>query len=50
MGDDHSSYGVAGNRHGLETRARYAFVQGLTPRLLSVDEMFAHSTLEFLRI
>jgi len=50
MGEDYWSYGVAENRHGLETLARYAFDQGLTARLLTVDEMFARSTLESSRI
>ena len=50
MGRDYWSYGVAENRHGLETLARYAFDQGLTSRRLSVEDMFARSTLDFSRI
>jgi 4,5-dihydroxyphthalate decarboxylase len=50
MGNDYWSYGVAENRRELETLARYAFDQGLLARLLSVDEMFARSTLESSRI
>lgn len=50
MGKDYWSYGVAENRHVLETLVRYAFAQGLTQRPLAVDEIFAHSTLESAKI
>jgi 4,5-dihydroxyphthalate decarboxylase len=46
MGPDYWSYGVAGNRHVLETLARYSFEQGLCVRKLAVDEMFAPSTFD----
>ncbi len=39
-------YGVASNRHVLETIAAYSHEQGLTPRALALDELFAPSTLE----
>jgi 4,5-dihydroxyphthalate decarboxylase len=46
MGDDYWSYGLdARNRKTLDAMARYSFEQGLAVRLLSVDEMFAESTL-----
>src|SRR5579875_123417 len=38
-------YGVVGNRHILETIARYSHEQGLTPRVLSLDEIFPPATL-----
>ena len=46
MGDDFWSYGLdAANRFTLEAMARYSYEQGLAVRLLSVDEMFAASTI-----
>jgi 4,5-dihydroxyphthalate decarboxylase len=39
-------YGVRANRQTLETVTRYSHEQGLTPRLLALDEVFAPSTLE----
>jgi 4,5-dihydroxyphthalate decarboxylase len=39
-------HGVAANRNVLETAARYSFEQGLTPRLMKLDEIFAASTLD----
>jgi len=30
----------------LETAAQYSFEQGLTPRLVKLDEVFAASTME----
>ena len=39
-------YGVNANRHVLETAAQYSVEQGLTPRLLKLDEVFAPSTME----
>jgi 4,5-dihydroxyphthalate decarboxylase len=46
MGDDYWSYGLnEQNRKTLAAMARYSFEQGLAVRLLSVDEMFAESTL-----
>ena len=38
-------YGVVGNRTVLETIARYSHEQGLTPRVLSLDEIFPPATL-----
>ncbi len=39
-------HGVAANRGVLETAAQYSHEQGLTPRRLSLDELFAASTLD----
>ena len=38
-------HGIAANRLVLETAARYSLEQGLTPRLMRLDEVFANSTL-----
>lgn len=50
MGDDYWPYGVAANRHTLATMARYSFEQGLAVRQLSVEEMFAPSTLDVVAV
>jgi 4,5-dihydroxyphthalate decarboxylase len=34
-------HGIAANRKVLETAAQYSFEQGLTPRLMTLDELFA---------
>jgi 4,5-dihydroxyphthalate decarboxylase len=39
-------HGVVANRHVLETVAQYSLEQGLTPRLMQLDELFAASTME----
>ncbi len=39
-------YGVSANRNTLETAAKYSFEQGLTKRLVSLDEVFAPSTMD----
>jgi 4,5-dihydroxyphthalate decarboxylase len=39
-------HGVEANRHVLETAAQYSHEQGLTPRLVKLEEVFAASTLE----
>jgi 4,5-dihydroxyphthalate decarboxylase len=39
-------HGIAANRKTLETTAQWSFEQGLTPRLLGLDEIFAPATLE----
>ncbi len=39
-------HGVAANRNVLETAAQYSFEQGLPPRLMALDEIFAASTLD----
>jgi 4,5-dihydroxyphthalate decarboxylase len=50
MGEDFWSYGVASNRHVLETLARYSFDQALSIRQLSIDEMFVPSTYDLSKI
>ena len=46
MGDDFWSYGIdAANRRTLGAMARYSYEQGLAVRLLTVEEMFAESTI-----
>jgi 4,5-dihydroxyphthalate decarboxylase len=39
-------YGVKSNRHVLETVAQYSHEQGLTPRVMPLEEVFAASTLD----
>ncbi len=39
-------HGIVANRPTLETLAQYSLEQGLTPRLMSLDEVFAKSTLD----
>jgi 4,5-dihydroxyphthalate decarboxylase len=45
MGEDWWPYGIASNRHTLETFARYHNKQGLTRRRLQIEELFAPETL-----
>ena len=46
MGEDFWSYGVASNRRTLETFVRHHHSQGLSAKLMSVDEIFHPSTHE----
>ncbi len=39
-------HGIAANRKTIETAAQYSFEQGLTPRLMALDEVFAPSTMD----
>ena len=39
-------HGIVANRTVLETAAQYSFEQGLTPRLMKLEEVFAKATLE----
>jgi 4,5-dihydroxyphthalate decarboxylase len=50
MGNDWWSYGLDKNRHVLETFTRYHLEQGLSKRLLTVDELFAPESLESFKI
>lgn len=50
MGPDYWSYGVAPNRRTLEAFVRHHHAQGLSKRLLSVDELFHPSTHEVPKI
>jgi 4,5-dihydroxyphthalate decarboxylase len=40
------THGLKANRATLETAASYSLEQGLTPRLLKLDELFAASSLD----
>jgi 4,5-dihydroxyphthalate decarboxylase len=46
LGEDYWSYGVAANRRTLETFVRHHHGQGLSARLMSVDELFHPATYE----
>ncbi len=46
MGRDFWPYGLDANRKVLETFLRYHHEQGLSPRKLSIDELFAPEALE----
>jgi 4,5-dihydroxyphthalate decarboxylase len=46
MGDDPFPFGIKANRAMLETIISYSHEQGLTPRKMNVEELFAESTLE----
>ena len=50
MGRDFWPYGVRANRHVLQTMARYSFRQGLAARELTVEQMFAPTTTEEVRV
>jgi 4,5-dihydroxyphthalate decarboxylase len=50
MGDDFWAYGVEPNRNTLETFLRRHHGEGLSSRLVSVDEMFHPSTYESFKI
>ncbi|MFO1310394.1 MAG: ABC transporter substrate-binding protein, partial [Burkholderiales bacterium] len=50
LGEDYWSYGVGPNRHVVEAFLRHHHAQGLSSRLVTVDEMFPPSTFEVARI
>lgn len=50
MGHDFWSYGVERNRTTLETFLRHHHAQGLSPRLVAVDELFHPATREAFKI
>ncbi|HJU15491.1 MAG TPA: ABC transporter substrate-binding protein [Stellaceae bacterium] len=50
MGEDFWSYGVDANRRELAAITRYAFEQGITPRQLAVEDLFAPSTLSLSKV
>jgi 4,5-dihydroxyphthalate decarboxylase len=39
-------HGIKANRKVLETAAQFSFEQGLTPRLMKLEEIFAPSVME----
>ena len=50
MGEDFWSYGVAPNRTTLETFLRHHHSQGLSSRLVTVEEMFHPGTIETFKL
>ena len=46
IGDDPFPFGIKANRAMLDTIIGYSHEQGLTPRRLSIEELFAESTLD----
>jgi 4,5-dihydroxyphthalate decarboxylase len=50
MRTDFWPYGIAANRKTLEAATLYSYEQGLTPRQLTVEELFLSSTLDAFRI
>ena len=50
MGDDWWPYGLAANRHVLDTFLRYHHEQGLSKRRLQPEELFAPETLESFKV
>jgi 4,5-dihydroxyphthalate decarboxylase len=50
MGNDFWSYGVEPNRHALEYFLRHHHSQGLSPRLMKVEEMFHPSVYETFKL
>jgi 4,5-dihydroxyphthalate decarboxylase len=50
MGEDFWSYGLAANADVLGTFLRYSHEQGLSPRRLTPDQLFAPETLESFKI
>lgn len=50
MGDDYWPYGLERNRKTLETFLRYHHEQGLSPRLLAPEDLFAPEALESFKI
>jgi 4,5-dihydroxyphthalate decarboxylase len=50
MGEDWWPYGVDANRKTLETFLRYHYEQGLSPRLMSAEELFAPETFDEFKI
>jgi 4,5-dihydroxyphthalate decarboxylase len=50
MGDDWWPYGLESNRHVLDTFLRYHHEQGLSPRQLKPEDLFAPETFEAFKI
>jgi 4,5-dihydroxyphthalate decarboxylase len=50
MGEDFWSYGVAANRKTLDTFLRHHHSQGLSSRLVTVEEMFHPGTFETFKL
>ena len=50
MGEDWWPYGLASNRHVLDTFLRYHHEQGLSKRRFTPEEIFARETLESFKV
>jgi 4,5-dihydroxyphthalate decarboxylase len=50
MGDDFWPYGLPANRHVLENFVKYHHAQGMSDRVVGVDELFHPGTLESFKI
>jgi 4,5-dihydroxyphthalate decarboxylase len=50
MGEDFWSYGVAANRKTLDAFLKHHHGQGLSPRLLTAEELFHPATLETFKL
>lgn len=50
LGDDFWSYQFEPNRHVLETFTAYSYEQGILPRKITAEELFAPSSLELSKI
>jgi 4,5-dihydroxyphthalate decarboxylase len=50
MGEDFWPYGVEPNRKTLDAFLRHHYGQGISPRLVAVEEMFHPATLESFKI
>lgn len=50
MGDDYWPYGIAKNREALEAIVQYSFEQGLSQRLVRVEELFAKECFDEFKI
>ena len=47
LGDDFWAYGLPPNRPAIEALCRYSFAQGISPREVVPEELFAHETLDW---
>jgi len=50
MGEDYWSYGIDANRHVLENFFKHHHAQGLSPRLVTPEDLFHPSTFESFRL
>jgi 4,5-dihydroxyphthalate decarboxylase len=50
MGEDFWSYGVEANRRELSAISRYAVEQGINPRPVTIEDLFAASTLSLAKV
>jgi len=50
MGEDWWPYGIEKNRRTIEAMCQYSFEQGLSTRLMSIEELFAAETFDEFKI